>query len=380
MRPILFVLLLGIAGFASAAPYSCPAPLGPSVAGCTFISHGGTTTYKANVSLQAMGSMRLGAVMALQVNLDSMPCFDDFFDPVFLGTESNLDLVTAKGINASCIFDVTSKRPVELVANGVYFNATPTDISLVASSIAFVPDLHLDVSMVGQGTITSSDGTINCGADCSETYATATTLTLTAMPASGYAFTGWSGDCAGNTPTCIIRVSEIRSVTANFSIARPPLIVEFHNILSDHYFITADPAEAAAIDSGGAGPGWSRTGYSFVQGGDTPVCRFYGSISPGPNSHFYTALAAECSALKALQSSIPAASPRWNFEGLAFTSTLPVDGLCPAWAVPVYRAYNNGFARGIESNHRITTSPDALQQVISQGWKYEGIVMCAPAP
>jgi len=64
------------------------------------------------------------------------------------------------------------------------------------------------------------------------------------------------------------------------------IVVEFYNTNLDHYFITADPNEAAAIDSGSAGPGWSRTGETFRSGGNASVCRFYGSQSPGPNSHF----------------------------------------------------------------------------------------------
>jgi hypothetical protein len=365
--------------FATAAPYACPAPVSTSVAGCTFVSQGGTTTYMARMSFQAMGNLEHGfSLMGLQVNLDSIPCFDDTFDPVLLGNPADVKFVTAENINATCVFEVTSKRPVELLAHGMFVNATPNYIALTATSIDFVPDLHLDVSMVGQGTITSSDGAIDCGADCAETYKSATTLTLTATPAAGYAFTNWSGDCAGIAPSCILRVSEIRKVTANFSRADPAPVVEFHNIVSDHYFITADPAEAAAIDSGGAGAGWSRTGYSFKSSGNTPVCRFYGSVSPGPNSHFYTALASECNTLKSLQANIPATAPRWNYEGLAFASTLPVDGLCPSWAVPVYRAYNNGFARGIDSNHRITSSAAGIAEVVARGWRDEGTVMCAP--
>jgi len=46
--------------------------------------------------------------------------------------------------------------------------------------------------------------------------------------------------------------------------------------------------------------------------------------------------------------------------------------------VPVYRAYNDGQARGIDSNHRITTSVQAIDDVVARGWKAEGIVMCAP--
>jgi len=40
-------------------------------------------------------------------------------------------------------------------------------------------------------------------------------------------------------------------------------VVEFHNRFLDHYFLTADPAEIAAIEAGAAGPGWQRTGFGL---------------------------------------------------------------------------------------------------------------------
>jgi len=159
------------------------------------------------------------------------------------------------------------------------------------------------------------------------------------------------------------------------------VVTEFYNTPLDNYFITADPNEAAAIDNGSAGPGWARTGagFNFSSGGDTPVCRFYGSITPGPNSHFYTSSAAECAELKALQQSTPASSPRWNFESLDFITTNPAGGACPSGTRPVYRAYNNGFSRHVDSNHRITGDVAGIAQVVARGWVGEGVVMCSPA-
>ena len=156
-------------------------------------------------------------------------------------------------------------------------------------------------------------------------------------------------------------------------------VVEYYHTVLDNYFITADPVEQAAVDSGAAGAEWRRTGNGFRAGGASQVCRFYGSVSPGPNSHFYTADAAECAALKAMQASTPATQKRWNFESNDFNTTPAVNGACPAGLVPVYRAYNNGFARGVDSNHRITASQAAIQEVVGRGWSDEGVVMCAPA-
>ena len=111
-----------------------------------------------------------------------------------------------------------------------------------------------------------------------------------------------------------------------------------------------------------------------------PKNRHIFSIWPGywPNSHFYTVDSDECAKLKQLQAATPASQKRWNFESLDFVATPAVSGACASGLAPVYRAYNNGNARGIDSNHRITSSLAAIQEVTARGWISEGVVMCAP--
>jgi len=121
------------------------------------------------------------------------------------------------------------------------------------------------------------------------------------------------------------------------------VVVEFFNTLLGHYFITATPAEQASIDTGGSGPGWMRTGHSFKSGGLSGVCRFYGTPGIGPNSHFYTVEAAECAQVKL--------DPGWHFESYDFGTTPAIAGACANGTIPVYRAYNKGFATN-DSNHR----------------------------
>ena len=159
-------------------------------------------------------------------------------------------------------------------------------------------------------------------------------------------------------------------------------VVEYYHAGLDNFFITADPAEQAAVDGGAAGA-FARTGNTFLAGGPNQVCRFYGNgnINPatgtiyGPNSHFYTADPAECAGLKA---QFTPNAKSWKFESNDFLITRAVNGACPAGLIPVYRAYNNGFARGTDSNHRITSNLGAYQQSVAAGWVGEGIVMCAP--
>ncbi|MFZ1545664.1 MAG: hypothetical protein WAT12_00965 [Candidatus Nitrotoga sp.] len=232
----------------------------------------------------------------------------------------------------------------------------------------------------GNGTVISSPSGINCGTKCNAPFTLGANVTLIATPDSGSIFSGWSGACSGANATCSFVMNTPQSVTATFSIITAPgTVVEYYNPDLDHYFIAADPGEQTFVDSGAVGR-WQRTSTSitFRSGGNVPICRFYGSMSPGPNSHFYTASADECAQLKQLQASTPATQKRWNFESLDFLTTAPINGSCPTGTSPVYRAYNNGFNRGIDSNHRITSDQTAIQEVVARGWINEGMVMCAP--
>ena len=174
----------------------------------------------------------------------------------------------------------------------------------------------------------------------------------------------------------------------------PPMtdgvVVEFWNAQDfagpgGHYFYTTDPVEQRALETGRYGS-WARTGRSFNSGGYVSVCRFYGSVSPGPNSHFFTANGGECAALQSMQKP-NATTPQWNFESLGFAATLPRTGgesstTCMNGTTAVRRAYNNAYSavgkNPWDSNHRLTTSPADIDAMVKLGWKDEGVVFCAP--
>jgi hypothetical protein len=81
----------------------------------------------------------------------------------------------------------------------------------------------LDVSKngTGTGTVTSSPAGINCGGDCSQSYLSGTSVTLTASPSAGSSFAGWSGSGCSGTGTCVVTMDQARSVTATFT-QNPP--------------------------------------------------------------------------------------------------------------------------------------------------------------
>jgi hypothetical protein len=75
----------------------------------------------------------------------------------------------------------------------------------------------------GNGTVTSADGGINCGTDCTESYGANTLVTLTATPDVDGIFTGWSGGCTGKNTTCSITMKSYKEVSATFIPAQPVL-------------------------------------------------------------------------------------------------------------------------------------------------------------
>jgi uncharacterized protein (DUF2141 family) len=85
----------------------------------------------------------------------------------------------------------------------------------VTATFSSSPTLTVSKAGDGTGTVTSSPAGINCGADCSEVYSPGTVVTLTASPAAGSAFTGWSGFCGG-TGSCQVTMNAVKWVSASF--------------------------------------------------------------------------------------------------------------------------------------------------------------------
>lgn len=147
------------------------------------------------------------------------------------------------------------------------------------------------------------------------------------------------------------------------------------------FFYAVLAADKAALD---AIASWRRTGKAFKSGGYVSVCRFYGGLNGGPNTHFYSADDKECAALKKVTV--------LSYEGQTFAVNMPMPAKtasqalpgalrdCPMKSKPLYRLYNNASAPGKDyvSNHRYVTEPADIVAAVAQGWVDEGHVMCVP--
>src|SRR5262245_61708090 len=87
------------------------------------------------------------------------------------------------------------------------------------------PSVTVTRSGLGEGTVVSSPGGIDCGADCSEPMASGTTVNLLATAAPGSRFVGWGGACSGASTMCTAVVAGATDVVATFERLPVELVI-----------------------------------------------------------------------------------------------------------------------------------------------------------
>ena len=203
--------------------------------------------------------------------------------------------------------------------------------------------------------------------------------TFTGANASGpvAASSALSWDC---TTGQVLAMSNAGNATGAIIPPGPGLIqlVEYHNVATDHYFLTSISAEIAALDAGQIA-GWIRTGNNFnafadAIAGASPVCRIYLPPVYG-DSHFFSASPAECAYVQAAMPAAILESANAFYIDTPDTTT----GACPSGTLAVYRLWNHRA----DLDHRYTTSAAIKAAMIAQGYVAEGygpdqVTMCSP--
>ncbi|WP_201773084.1 beta strand repeat-containing protein [Gemmatirosa kalamazoonensis] len=92
-------------------------------------------------------------------------------------------------------------------------------VTATFSQVAQTFALTVATAGTGTGSVTSSPAGITCPGTCTNSYASGTAVTLTAAPAAGSAFAGWSGACTNATGTCVVTLNAAQNVTATFNAA-----------------------------------------------------------------------------------------------------------------------------------------------------------------
>jgi mono/diheme cytochrome c family protein len=308
------------------------------------------------------------------------------FRPSATGARSSAITISSNG----------SASPQTLLATGTGTSAGPTPGQLlVPSSLDFGSQSVGTQGAPLQVTVTNSGGaavTVSSvgSSDAAEFPITSSSCAGTLASGTACAFSiEFSPTLAGSRSATLSVVSSgigspqsiaLSGIGAQAQGGTTVPAIEYYYAPWNHYFVTAIQAEINALDSGVFGA-WVRTGLTFnvyptagAPAGSVPVCRFFSTIFDPKSSHFYSALAIECSSLMT--------TVGWQFEAYVFNVMPPsaLDGSCPAGTIPVYRLFNNG--QGGAPNHRFTTDLSVRQQMLAQGYLPEGygigVSMCAP--
>lgn len=176
--------------------------------------------------------------------------------------------------------------------------------------------------------------------------------------------------------------SAVQSIAPSSAVAPKDAspVVEYYRADLDHYFISIDPAEQAALDKSTI---FKRTGFFFYAYRDAasapadakPVCRFYASATSLINSHFFSADAAECDYVANHYPGV------WQLETTTafYAQTPAANGACPSGTVPVYRFFDGRR----DANHRLTADLTVRREMINRAWAPEGtgpngVTLCSP--
>ncbi|OLE21984.1 MAG: hypothetical protein AUG44_26030 [Actinobacteria bacterium 13_1_20CM_3_71_11] len=101
----------------------------------------------------------------------------------------------------------------QISVKATFANGRSATASLPIQITARRPTLTLSVPGTG-GTVSGAG--ITCPPACSTTTAPGQPVTLTAKPANGFSFGGWSGGCSGTGPTCTVVMNADATVMATF--------------------------------------------------------------------------------------------------------------------------------------------------------------------
>lgn len=148
---------------------------------------------------------------------------------------------------------------------------------------------QLVVAVDGHGKVVSWPAGIDCGASCSAAYPDGQAIALSAHPDPGYAFSGWTGACAGMADCHLSLTSDGVRVGARFEALPPPApraallavtVTGSGSVHSTPEAIACAPLCSATVHIGdsvslvaAAMPGNRFIGWSGACAGKDPICK-----------------------------------------------------------------------------------------------------------
>jgi hypothetical protein len=150
------------------------------------------------------------------------------FNPATLTTVSGTSQLTITATQTASL--ATDTLIVSIIGDP---NAAKVETGSAGTALIVTqPQVTVSKAGTGSGTVTSSPAGINCGSTCSAGFAGGSSVTLTAAPAQGSAFAGWTGGCTSATTTCTVTagggqgavIATFNSTAASISLAVDPTV------------------------------------------------------------------------------------------------------------------------------------------------------------
>lgn len=189
-------------------------------------SNVGTTGSSTSPPAPAPANFTLSVSLVGSGTVTSSPaainCGANCSESIPSGTSTTLTAVAASGYS----FSGWSGSGIACPGTGTCTVTMSTARTVMATfSQNQAANYTLGITLAGSGTVTSSPAGVNCPGVCSESVSSGTSVTLTALAASGYSFSGWSvnGTSCPGTGTCTVTMSAARTVAATFVTASADL-------------------------------------------------------------------------------------------------------------------------------------------------------------
>jgi hypothetical protein len=197
--------------------------LSPSTSVFANILQAGTTAGTDYSQTTATGPIDLaGASLTILAGNGSCPTLN-VGDVDTLGKTSGSLQGTFSGVPDGTVLALSgcTGTPPTIRLNYTSDSITATVLTAGSSQAPQTSSLAVAPTGSGSGTITSSDGKISCPGTCTASYPAGSQVVLSAAPAAGSSFNGWSGGGCSGTGPCTVALATDQSITATFLSTAP---------------------------------------------------------------------------------------------------------------------------------------------------------------